>query len=153
VEVYQKNEIGKFQEAEQVELVQIDSYSTSWTLEKKRRHPQDKHSCVYMVYDVFKHDGHYKARLVAGGHLTETPIESDYSRVLLLRELHLAIFSAELNHLEIEQQIFARTQEKLYNVARPDLGCEECHILNIHKAIYGLKLLDYAGGKAVAKYY
>jgi len=40
--------------------------------------------CISMVYAV-KHDGRHKARLVARGHLTETPINSVYSSVVSLR--------------------------------------------------------------------
>ena len=53
-----------------------------------------------MVYDV-KHDGRHKSCLVAGGHLTDTPIESVYSGVVSLRSLRLVIFLAELNGLEV----------------------------------------------------
>ena len=53
-----------------------------------------------MVYDV-KHGGRHKSRLVAGGHLTDTPIESVYSGVVSLRSLRLVIFLAELIGLEV----------------------------------------------------
>jgi hypothetical protein len=51
-----------------------------------------------MIYDI-KHDGRHKARLVADGHLTKTPIELVYSGVVSLRSLGLVMFLAELNHL------------------------------------------------------
>ena len=38
---------------------------------------------VHFVYNV-KHDGRHKARLVAGGHLTDPPSESVYSSVVSL---------------------------------------------------------------------
>jgi hypothetical protein len=53
-----------------------------------------------MIYDI-KHDGHHKACLVAGGHLTDSNTESMYSGVVSLRGIRLVIFLAELNQLEI----------------------------------------------------
>jgi hypothetical protein len=35
-----------------------------------------------LIYDVKKHDGRFKARLVADGHLTDAPLESIYSGVV-----------------------------------------------------------------------
>ena len=55
---------------------------------------------VRMIYDV-KHDGRHKARLVAGGHLTDIPLESVYSGVVSLRGLRLVVFLAEHNDLEL----------------------------------------------------
>ena len=46
---------------------------------------------VHFVYAV-KHDGQYKSRLVTGGHLTNTPVDSVYSSVISLRGLRL-VFS------------------------------------------------------------
>jgi hypothetical protein len=55
---------------------------------------------VYFVYGAVKHDGRHNARLVAGGHLTDTPIDSVYSTVVLsLKGVRFVIFAAELNHL------------------------------------------------------
>ena len=53
-----------------------------------------------MVYDM-KHNGHYKARLVGGGHLTGPPLESVYSGVVTLRSLRIVTFLAELNGLKL----------------------------------------------------
>ena len=46
---------------------------------------------VHFVYAV-KHDGRFKARLVADGHLTKEPVESIYSGVASLRSLRMANF-------------------------------------------------------------
>ena len=43
---------------------------------------------VHFVYTV-KHDGRFKARLVADGHLTKEPVESIYSGVVSLRSLRM----------------------------------------------------------------
>ena len=46
---------------------------------------------VHFVYTV-KHDGRFKARLVADGHLTKEPVESIYSGVVSLRSLRMVVF-------------------------------------------------------------
>ena len=55
---------------------------------------------VHFVYAV-KHDGRFKARLVADGHLTKEPVESIYSGVVSLRSLRMVVFLSQLNDLEI----------------------------------------------------
>ena len=54
----------------------------------------------HFVYAV-KHDGRFKARLVADRHLTKEPVESIYSGVVSLRSLRMVVFLAQLNDLEI----------------------------------------------------
>ena len=55
---------------------------------------------VHVVF-ACKHDGHHKARLVAGGHLTPDPIDSIYSQVVSTRSLRLSIFLAKLNNMKV----------------------------------------------------
>ena len=52
------------------------------------------------MFDV-KHCGKFKARLVADGHLTKEPMETDYPGVVSIRNLRLTLFIAELNNLEL----------------------------------------------------
>lgn len=95
---------------------------------------------VHFVYAV-KHDGRYKARLVAGGHLTDTPIDSVYSSVVSLRGLRLVIFLGELNDLKVwatdigNAYLESETKEKVCIVAGPEFGEVEGHTLVIVKAI------------------
>ena len=97
-----------------------------------------------LVFAV-KHDERYKSRLVAGGHLTDTPVESVYSGVVSLRGVRLVIFLAELNGLKVWQTdvgnayLEAKTTEKVYAIAGPEFGEKEGHILVVNKALYGLK--------------
>ena len=51
---------------------------------------------VHTVFDV-KHDGRFRARVVANGNLTEVPLESVYSGVVSLRGLQTILFLSELN--------------------------------------------------------
>ena len=41
---------------------------------------------AHLVFDV-KHDGRHEARMVAGGHLTDTPLESAHAGVVSPRGL------------------------------------------------------------------
>ena len=73
---------------------------------------------VHFVYAV-KHDGRFKARLVANGHLTKEPVEFIYSGVFSLRSLRMVIFTTQLNDLEIwgadvgNEYLEADTDERL----------------------------------------
>ena len=75
-----------------------------------------------------KHDGWHKTRIVAGGHLTDIPMESVYSGVVSLRGIRLLVFLAELNGLQAwatdisSVYLQARTKEKLYLIAGPEFG-------------------------------
>jgi len=94
---------------------------------------------------AMKHDGRYKARLVAGGHMTSLTSESAYSSVVSLRSLRLAVLAAELNGLSTwagdigNAYLEAYTREKVYFVAGPEFGDYEGHTLVIVKALYGLR--------------
>ena len=97
-----------------------------------------------MVFAV-KHDGRHKARLVAGEHLTDTPINSVYSLVVSLRGIRLLTFLAKHNDMEIwatnigNAYLKSFTQEKVYIVAGPEFGDREGHTLIISRALYGLR--------------
>ena len=65
---------------------------------------------------------------MAGGHLTDTPIDSVYSSVVSLRAIRLLTFIAELNDMEVwctdigNAYLESFTQEKVYIVAGPEFG-------------------------------
>ena len=141
----EQNGNTKWADAEKTELGQLLDYHTF--LDKGKNAPVPcgyKKIRVHMVYDI-KHDGRHKARLVAGGHLTETPLDSVYSSVVSLRDIRLTIFLGELNGLEAwatdigNAYLEAETKEKVYIVAGPEFGELEGHTLIIFKALYGLR--------------
>jgi hypothetical protein len=131
-------------DAERTELNQIDEYDSF--IDKGEGYqpgPSYKQIRVHMVYAV-KHDGRHKARLVAGGHLTETPVDSVYSSVVSLRGTRILAFLGELNDLEVwstdigNAYLETYTKEKVYIIAGPEFGDREGHTLIISKALYGL---------------
>lgn len=145
VELDIKNGNTRWQDAEALEVKQVEGYETFIDKGKDAIPPAGyKKIRCHMVYDV-KHDGRHKARLVAGGHLTDTPVESVYSSVVSLKGLRLVVFLAELNGLEVwstdigNAYLEAKTKEKVYIVAGPEFGDREGNILVFNKALYGLK--------------
>ena len=137
----------KWRDAVNTELTQIFEYETFNDKGKGTRVPSGyKQIRCHFVFDV-KHDGRHKARYVAGGHLTDPPLESVYSGVVSLRSLRMMIFLAELNGLKLyaadvgNAYLEAKTREKVCIYGGPefrDLGLEG-HLLLIDRALYGLK--------------
>ena len=82
---------------------------------------------------------------MAGGHLTNTPIDSVYSSVVSLRGIRIIVFLAELNELELwatdigNAYLESLTKEKVYIIAGSEFGDRAGHTLIIVKALYGLK--------------
>ena len=96
---------------------------------------------VHFVYAV-KHDGRFKARLVADGHLTKEPVESIYSGVVSLRSLRMVIFLSQLNDLKIWgadvgiAYLEVYTDEKLCTIAGPEFKELQGHLLIMIKALH-----------------
>ena len=135
----------RWADATALELGQVDEYETFKDIGKGGNPgPGYKKINVHLVYAV-KHDGRHKARLVAGGHLTDTPLDSVYSSVVSLRGVRILAFIAELNKLELwatdigNAYLESYTQEKVYIIAGPEFGEREGHTLIIVRALYGLK--------------
>ena len=102
-----ENNNTHWQDAMDLELTQIHEYKVFKDTGKAQFHngkvvtPDGFQKIrVHFVYAV-KHDGRFKARLVADGHLTKEPVESIYSGVVSLRSLRMVVFLSQLNDLEI----------------------------------------------------
>ena len=119
-------------DAEAFELANLDKYETF----------QNQRINVHFEYDV-KHDMQYKARLVAGVHMTVDNGDA-YSSVILLWSMNLALADGEANgEVPMVDDIGnacleAFTTEKVSFVAGPGFGKREGHTLVIVKALYGL---------------
>ena len=141
----EKNGNRKWQDAESLEIAQIDEYNTTRDLGLNAPVPEGytKIPC-HMIYDV-KHDGRHKARFVAGGHRTSTPTSSVYSGVVSLTGIRLVTFLAELNDMELwgtdigNAYLESYTTEKVCFTAGAEFGDRKGHTLVIVKALYGLK--------------
>ena len=138
-----------WQDAMDLELTQIHVYKVFKDTGKAKFHngkvvtPDGFQKIrVHFVYAV-KHDGRFKARLVADGHLTKEPVESIYSGVVSLRSLRMVVFLSQLNNLEIwgadvgNAYLEAYTDEKLCIMAGPEFKELQGHLLIMVKALYG----------------
>ena len=134
----------KWADATTLELNQIDEYKAFTDKGKVYRPGADyKKIRCHLIFAV-KHDGRHKARLVAGGHLTETPVDSVYSSVVSLRGIRILTFLAELNGSNVwatdigNAYLESYTKEKVYIIGGHEFGDQEGHCLIITKALCGL---------------
>ena len=101
IEIDKENGDTKWQDAMTLEVNSLQEYQTFVSMGKDKFPSKEfKRIKVLFVFAV-KHDGRHKARLCAGGHLTDVPLDSVYSGVVSLRSLRMVIFLAELNQLEL----------------------------------------------------
>jgi hypothetical protein len=81
-----------------------------------------------MVWDVKMEDFHRKARLVAGGHMTETPALNTYASVVSCEPVCITLTLAALNDLEVKTAdiknayLIAPVMEKIWCVLGPEFG-------------------------------
>jgi Reverse transcriptase (RNA-dependent DNA polymerase) len=136
-----------WKDAVALELQQISEYQTFIDKghHKKTTPPRgDKWIWVHLVFDV-KNEGRHKARLVADGHLTDIPLDSVHSGVVIIQGFRLVLFLAELNNFQLwaiyigNAYLGAYTSEKVYIIAGPELGDLEGNLWVISKALHGLR--------------
>ena len=147
----EKNENHKWEEAIKLEIDQLMKFKCFKDLgkhdKKNPKVPRGYRKITGHLIFAVKHDGRFKARYVAGGHLTDTPIENVYSGVVSLKGLKTIIFLGELNGMEAwgtdisNAYLNAETSEKVAIVGGGEFkrfGLDG-HLLLIDKALYGLK--------------
>jgi hypothetical protein len=104
-----------------------------------------KHITCHMIFDVKMIGLIRKARFVAGGHLTDPPVESVYSSVVMRESIRIMFLIATLNDLDIlnadvqNAYINARTDERVYTTAGLEFGADAGRPAIIVRALYGLK--------------
>ena len=98
----------------------------------------------HMVFDI-KMDLTRKARLVAGGHMTEAPKDTTFSSVVSRDSVRIMFTVAALNDLKVlaadvqNAYLNAPTKEKVYCIAGPEFGTRAGQEVQIVRALYGLK--------------
>jgi hypothetical protein len=98
----------------------------------------------HFVFDV-KMDFTRKARLVAGGHVTDVPSVMTYSSVVSRDSVQIMFMIAALNDLDImagdigNAYLNAETTEKVYMIAGSEFGEQAGSGIVICQALYGLK--------------
>ena len=100
----------------------------------------------HIVWDVkLGENFRRKARLVAGGHMTDAPSTITYSSVVSRDSVRIALTIAALNGLDVlacdiqNAYLSADCREKCYTVAGAEFGSDAGKTMIIKKALYGLK--------------
>ena len=144
IRLNKENSTTHWQDAMDLELTQIHEYKVFKDTGKAQFH-DDKAVTpdgfqkirVHFVYAV-KHDGRFKARLVADGHLTKEPVVS-------LRSLRMVVFLSQLNDFEIwgadvgNAYLEAYTDQKLCIIAGPEFKELQGHLLIMIKTLHGTR--------------
>ncbi len=98
-----------------------------------------------MIFDVKMEDFHRKARLVAGGHMTDVPPTITYASVVLRETVCVALTMAALNALKVmaanimNAYITAPNKEKIWTLLGPEFGKDKGCKAIIVRALYCLK--------------
>jgi hypothetical protein len=143
IEIDRANGNTKWQDAIAKEMT--NSKIAFKLLDKDARPPPgSKEITCHLIFDI-KLDGTYKARYVAGGHLTDPPTSMTYASVVSRESVRIAFLVAALNDLDIlagdiqNAYLNANTTEKVHFYAGPEWGCDEGRCIVIVRALYGLK--------------
>ena len=98
-----------------------------------------------MIFDVKMEDFRQKARLVAGGQVTDVPKCLTYSSIVSRETVHIALTIAALNSLEVRgaadimnAYVTAPCSEKIWTVLGPEWGEQQGKKAIIVRALYGL---------------
>ena len=141
----EKNGDHRWAESEALEMSQLMEYDSFESFGIGAPVPKGyKKIPCHFVYDI-KASGKFKSRMVAGGHRTDTPIDSVYSGVVSLQGVRVVTFLAELNDLELwgtdvgNAYLESYTTEKVAFIAGQEFGEYAGHTMLIRKAQYGLK--------------
>ena len=98
-----------------------------------------------MIFDVKMEYFRRKSRLVAGGHITNTPAANTYASVVSRESVRLALMLAALNAPEVKcsdamnAYITAPITEKVWTILGPKFGVDQGKKALIVRALYGLK--------------
>lgn len=100
----------------------------------------------HIIFDVKMDNFARKARMVAGGHTTETPASLTYASVVSRDSIRIALTMAALHSLEVKAgdiqnaYLTAPCSEKIATICGPEFGKEyEGQTAIIVRALYGLK--------------
>ena len=129
--------------AMQKELQNVD-IAFEWLDKGVKPPPGYKKVPYHFVFDI-KMDFTRKARLVAGGHVTDPPSVMTYSSVVSRDSVRIMFMIAALNELDImsgdigNAYLNAETSEKVYTIAGSEYGEKAGCVMLIRRALYGLK--------------
>ena len=99
----------------------------------------------HIIFDVKMENFRRKARLVAGGHMTETPASLTYSSVVSRYTVRIALTIAALNGLNVQSSdiqnayLTAPCKEKIWTILGTEWGVDVGRRAYIRRALYSLK--------------
>ena len=99
----------------------------------------------HLIYDVKMEDFRCKARLVSGGHMTETPKCMTYSSVVGQETVRIALTISALNNLQVKADdvmnayVTAPCRKKIWIVLGKEFGADQGKKAIIVRALYGIK--------------
>ena len=116
-------------------------------LEKGEDLPNRNYQFVrcHMVFDVKMEDFRRKARLVAGGHMTEAPPSITYASAVSRETVRIALTLAALNDLDVQvgdvmnAYITAPCSERIWTELGEEFGADKGKRALVVRALYGLK--------------
>ena len=121
-----------------------------------KRLPGFQHIKCHLVFDIKMDTYQYKARMVAGGHMTETPASMTYASVVSRDSVRIALTMAALNDLQVKAgdiqnaYLTAPCKERITFTCGPEFGEDEGKTAEIVRALYGLKSSGAAYGEHLA---
>ena len=120
--------------------------------------PEYSFCSTQMIFDIKMGESFTrKARLVAEGHKTKPPTSMKYSSAVSRDSVRIALTIASLNSLEVfacdigNAYLNAPCREKLWTVAGSEFGSEKGLVMEIARALYGLKSSGAAGRSTLAQ--
>jgi hypothetical protein len=102
-----------------------------------------------MIFAV-KHDLRCKARMVAGGHVTDASMYDRYAATVHTENIRLLFYLLVHNNLDVlagdvgTAYLNAITEEKIFSTAGPEFGDKQGQKIVLKRALYGLKTSAHA---------
>ena len=98
----------------------------------------------HMIFDIKMEDFRQKARLIAGGHMTDAPKTLTYASIVSRETVRIALTIAAPNDLEVETAVVqnsfltAPCSESIHTTLGPEFGEDQGKTAVIVHALYGL---------------
>ena len=112
----------------------------------------------HMIFDIKMGENfRQKARMVPGGHTTETPDALTYASVVSRASVRIALTIAVLNDLKVlacniqNAYLITKCREKIWTIAGPEFGSDAGKLMIVVHALYGLKSIAAAFRELLAK--
>lgn len=130
---------------EMTSLLKLNVFKFHSSTHKCSKHEGWSFAPMHMIFDIKREDLRYKARLVIGGHVIDSSSHNTYSSTVQDISVRLLQLVALQNQLHImtgdisNAFCTAPVAEKIYSRAGPEFGDRAGCIVELKRALYGLK--------------